>query len=87
LTGLCKSIANEYASHGITVNLLLPGYTDTDRIRELKLSPEKIKEMVPAGRLGDPKELAALATFLGSPIAGYITGQSIAVDGGVIKGH
>lgn len=86
LAGLCKSLANEVAPFGITVNILLPGYTNTDRLKDLKLSEEKIKQMVPAGRLGDPRELADLATFLASPKAGYITGQSIAIDGGVIKG-
>ncbi len=87
LAGLCKSLANEVAADGITVNLLLPGYTDTDRLKELKLSEEKIRLMIPAGRLGDPQELASLACFLASPLAGYITGQSIAVDGGVLRAH
>ena len=83
LAGLCKSLANEVAADGVTVNLLLPGYTNTDRLKDLKLSEEKIRQMVPAGRLGDPQELANLAAFLASPLAGYITGQSIAVDGGI----
>lgn len=87
LAGLCKSIANEYAPYGITLNLLLPGYTNTDRLKELNLSDDKVKQMVPAGRLGDPQELADLAAFLSSPRAGYITGQSIAIDGGALKGH
>lgn len=86
LAGLSKSIANEYAPFGITVNLLLPGYTATDRLKELKLTDERIKQMVPAGRLGDPRELADLAAFLASPRAGYITGQSILIDGGVTRG-
>ncbi|HXH74545.1 MAG TPA: SDR family oxidoreductase [Bacteriovoracaceae bacterium] len=87
LAGLSKSIVNEYASFGITVNLLLPGYTDTDRIKALNLSQSKIQEMIPAGRLGDPKELADVATFLASKKGAYINGQSIAVDGGVLRGH
>lgn len=87
LAGLFKSIANEYAAHGVTLNLLLPGYTDTERLRELALSEEKIKNLVPMGRLGNPNELAAMACFLASPQASYITGQSIAVDGGVLRGH
>lgn len=86
ISGLAKSLATEVAAHGVTVNCLLPGYTDTDRLKELKLSEERVKQMVPAGRLGHPSELADLATFLSSPRAGYITGQSIAVDGGVLKG-
>lgn len=87
LAGLAKTISNEFSHQGITINLLLPGYTDTDRIRALKLSEERIKQMVPAGRLADPCELADLATFLASPKGAYITGQSIAIDGGVLKGH
>ncbi len=86
LTGLCKSLASEVAVDGITVNILLPGYTNTDRLKELNLSEEKIKQMVPAGRLAEPQELADLAVFLASPKAGYITGQSIAIDGGVLRG-
>lgn len=87
LTGLAKSVSTEVANQGITINVLLPGYTNTDRLKELNLSEERVKQIVPAGRLGDPRELGDLATFLASPRAGYITGQSIAVDGGAIKGH
>ncbi len=87
LAGLAKSIVNEVASDGITINLLLPGYTATDRLKDLKLTDEKIRQMVPAGRLGDPQELADLACFLSSPRAGYINGQSIVVDGGALRGH
>ncbi len=87
LSGLAKTIVNEYAAFGITVNLLLPGYTNTDRLKALNLSEQKVKEMVPAGRLGYPHELADLATFLASEKGAYINGQSIAVDGGVLRGH
>ena len=87
LAGLMKSIANECAYSGVTLNLLLPGYTNTDRIKNLNLSQEWIEKTVPAGRLGRPEELGELAAFLASPKAGYITGQSIAVDGGVLAGH
>ena len=87
LAGLAKSIANEVAADGVTLNLLLPGYTATDRLKELKLTDERIKAMVPAGRLGDPQELADLACFLASPRASYITGQSIAIDGGALRSH
>lgn len=87
LAGLVKSVANEVAADGVTLNLLLPGYTATDRLKELHLTDERVRQMVPAGRLGDPSELADLAAFLASPRAGYITGQSIAVDGGVLRGH
>ena len=87
LSGLIKSIVNEYASCGITLNLILPGYTNTDRIKNLNLSPDWIKQSVPTGRLAEPGELGNLAAFLSSPKAGYITGQSIAIDGGVLGGH
>lgn len=87
LSGLAKTIVNEYSHANITVNLLLPGYTNTDRIKALNLSEEKIKQLVPTGRLGDPCELADMATFLASHKGSYITGQSIAIDGGVLKSH
>lgn len=87
LAGLVRSISNEFASKGITLNLILPGYTNTERLQALNLSESKIKEMVPAGRLGEPEELADLAAFLASPKAGYITAQSIAIDGGVLRSH
>jgi len=87
LTGLAKSLSQEVARDGITVNCLLPGYTDTERLRELGIAPEKITALIPAGRLGKPEELAALATFLCSEQAAYITGQTIAVDGGYSRAH
>ncbi|MBD64986.1 MAG: short-chain dehydrogenase [Halobacteriovoraceae bacterium] len=85
--GLVKSLVNEYSQFGITFNILLPGYTNTERIQALQLSDEKIKQMVPAGRLGEPRELADLCTFLASDKGSYITGQSIAIDGGVLRSH
>ncbi len=84
LEGLAKSISQEYAKDGITLNLLLPGYTATDRLKALNLSDEKVTQLVPAGRLATPGELADLATFLASEKGAYITGQSIAIDGGVL---
>lgn len=86
LTGLCKSISNEVAPFGVTVNTIRPGYINTRRIQENKWSPEKIREMVPAGRLGEPREIGELTAFLASEKAAYITGQSIAVDGGRLRG-
>ncbi len=87
LEGLCKSVATEMAPYGITINVLRPGYTNTDRLKELKLTEERIKQMVPAGRLGEPREFADFATFLSSPRAAYVTGQCISIDGGVQKSH
>ncbi len=87
LSGLIKTVNNEMAPYGITLNALLPGYTDTERLKELKIPAEAITAQIPARRLGRPEELGALATFLGSDRAGYISGQMIACDGGYLKGH
>jgi 3-oxoacyl-[acyl-carrier protein] reductase len=88
-----KTLAKELPSP-ITINNVLPGYTDTDRLGELKVSlgrrrgvpPEQVERewlaAVPLGRLGRPEEIAALAVFLASPAASYVRGQSIAADGG-----
>jgi len=90
LTGLAKSLSNEVASFGITVNNLLPGYTATNRLAHLvEVNPKvgEVKETIPMKRFGTPAEFAAAAAFLVSDRASYITGQSLAVDGGWIKGH
>jgi 3-oxoacyl-[acyl-carrier protein] reductase len=93
-----KSLANEVGAEGVTVNNLLPGYTRTDRVVELagqmaaagSTAPgaifEKWSSEIPMRRLGEPRELAALAAFLASDRASYITGQSVAVDGGWTRG-
>src|ERR1044071_9288830 len=97
LTGFARTLANEVATNGITVNNILPGYTRTERLDELaKMMAEKQgisssefrgvwEKEIPMGRLGEPREFAALATFLVSERASYITGTSIQVDGGWIK--
>jgi 3-oxoacyl-[acyl-carrier protein] reductase len=97
VTGFARTVANEVAAHGVTVNNVLPGYTRTERLEELAEAGaartggraeeffSRWEEEIPAGRLGEPRELAALATFLCSERAGYITAQSIAVDGGWIR--
>ena len=85
LSGLCKSLSNEVAGFGVTVNVVLPGYTDTDRLRELNLSDDTVRALVPMGRLGQPSELADIVTFLASDKSSYITGQCIAVDGGALR--
>ncbi|HHN75069.1 MAG TPA: SDR family oxidoreductase, partial [Acidobacteria bacterium] len=80
-----KTLAAEVAPLGITVNNILPGATDTDRLRELIDTPEKIRawmEKIPAGRFARPEETAAAVVFLASPAAAYITGVSLPVDGG-----
>ena len=89
LLGLVKSLSNEVAAHGITVNNILPGYTSTNRLEELIEKNPKVndvKEAIPMKRFGKPEEFAAAAAFLVSERASYITGQSLAVDGGWIKG-
>lgn len=88
--GLVKSLSNEFASYGITVNNLMPGYTETDRLKFLmEKNPKTLEvlETIPMKRFGSPEEFASVATFLLSLQAGYITGQSLAVDGGWIKGN
>ncbi len=97
VTGFARTLANEVAAQGITVNNLLPGYTLTQRVQELAesaassrdCSPEEVfagwEEQIPMGRLGRPEEFAALAAFLASDRASYITGASIPVDGGWIR--
>jgi 3-oxoacyl-[acyl-carrier protein] reductase len=97
VTGLARTLANEVAQDGITVNNLMPGYTRTERLEELAehlaesrgVSQEEAyagwESQVPMGRIGEPAEFAALAAFLASERASYITGQSIAVDGGWIR--
>lgn len=90
LLGLVKSLSNEVAIYGITVNNLLPGYTETNRLKDLvKKNPKvsEVKNTIPMKRFGTPEEFAAAAVFLVSERASYITGQSLAVDGGWIKGH
>jgi 3-oxoacyl-[acyl-carrier protein] reductase len=90
LLGLVKSLSNEVCRFGITVNNLMPGYTKTNRLEHLiEKNPEvnKVKDTIPMKRFGEPEEFAAAAAFLVSARASYITGQSLAVDGGWIKGH
>jgi 3-oxoacyl-[acyl-carrier protein] reductase len=97
VSGFARTLASEVASDGVTVNTLLPGYTRTERVIELsghiatteQVSVESVygrwEQEIPMGRLGEPREFAALAAFLASERASYITGQAIAVDGGWIK--
>lgn len=86
LMGVMKTVSNELAPYGITVNAVLPGFTKTKRLLELKVDETQLCKNIPAGRLGIPEELASLAVFLGSERASYITGQAIACDGGSMRG-
>lgn len=82
--GMTKSAAKELASRGITVNAIAPGYIETDMTNVLsdKVKEETMKQ-IPLGRLGQTEDIAAAAAFLASDEAGYITGQVLAVDGGM----
>jgi 3-oxoacyl-[acyl-carrier protein] reductase len=82
--GLSKSVARELASRGITVNVVAPGFISTDMTDSLpeKLKAE-VKERVPVRRFGTPEEIADLVCYLAGPAAAYLTGQVIAVDGGL----
>ena len=82
--GMTKSAAKELASRGITVNAIAPGYMETDMTNVLsdKVKEETMKQ-IPLGRLGQTGDIAAAAAFLASDEAGYITGQVLAVDGGM----
>ncbi len=98
VTGYAKTLAREVATDGITVNSILPGYTATERVTELNRAnaeregvdvaevEARLVGSIPLGRLAEPEEFAALAVFLASERAGYITGGAFAVDGGWVRG-
>ena len=97
VTGLVRTLANEYGASGITVNNVCPGYTRTDRLDDLAGmmasrtggTPEEVfagwKKLIPAGRLGRPEEFAAVVAFLVSEKASYVNGVSLTVDGGTTR--
>jgi len=85
--GFSKSMAREVASRGITINVVSPGFIDTDMTKSLSDDQkESIFKDIPANRLGDPKEIAATVGFLASDDAAYITGETIHVNGGMYMG-
>jgi 3-oxoacyl-[acyl-carrier protein] reductase len=96
IAGLVKSLAVELAPDGITVNMVSPGRIQTDRVEQLDqrnaeregVDVETIRARsatsIPMGRYGTPGELGAMVAFLASPAAGYVTGQSVLVDGGMV---
>jgi 3-oxoacyl-[acyl-carrier protein] reductase len=89
VVGLVKTLSNELATYNITVNNVMPGYTETDRLKQLiEKDPSfaSAKSQIPMDRFGKPEEFAAAVAFLASERASYITGVSLAVDGGWIKG-
>ncbi len=84
LVGFSKSLAREVGSRGITVNVVAPGFIDTDMTRELSEEQRAaIFQNIPLSRLGQPEEIAGAVLFLASSLGGYITGETIHVNGGM----
>lgn len=98
IVGLCKTLSQEFAQYGITVNNVAPGSYDTDRLKHLyernaqqagitiEAAKKLMEQKIPLGRLGRPEELANMVVFLASEAASFITGQTILVDGGQTLG-
>ena len=85
LIGLTKSTARELGSRGITVNAVAPGFITTDMTANLpEATVQKLTENIPLGRMGNPEDVASAVLFLASDKAGYITGQTLLVDGGMV---
>jgi 2-dehydro-3-deoxy-D-gluconate 5-dehydrogenase len=85
IAGVTKLMANELAPKGITVNAIAPGYFATDNTEALRADEgrsRQILERIPAGRWGNPRDIATAALFLAAPASGYVTGTVVAVDGG-----
>jgi len=99
LAGYLKTLAGEVAADGVTVNMVLPGRIDTDRVAVLDravaersgTTPDqqraRAEAAIPAGRYGTPEEFAAVVTFLVSAAASYVTGEQVRCDGGMIRAH
>jgi len=98
VVGFVKTLSQEIAKEGITANILAPGYHNTEAVKRvldkkaqgIGLSYSEVRNLIektiPVGRMGNPEEFATLATWLLSPLSGYINGQTISVDGGVMLG-
>lgn len=84
IIGLSKSLGRELASRGITVNVVAPGFIDTDMTRSLSEEQQaKLLEQIPMGRMGQPEDIAHMVAFLASDQAAYITGETFHVNGGM----
>ena len=81
LEGFTRSLAKEIGSRNITVNLVSPGFINTDMTSDLTI--KKLESQIPLGRMGNPSDVASLVAFLAGEGAGYITGQTLVVDGGL----
>jgi 3-oxoacyl-[acyl-carrier protein] reductase len=86
VTAMAKTLSDEVAPFGVTVNNLAPGTVLTDRVYELYDDLEPLEKAIPMRRLGTPEEFGATCAFLCSTHAGYITGQTLGVDGGALRG-
>jgi 3-oxoacyl-[acyl-carrier protein] reductase len=98
IVGLAKTLAGELGRDGILVNNVAPSYTRTDRMLELarakaqaagitvEAAVEALAQTIPLGRVGEPEELASVVTFLCSERASFVTGVTVAVDGGATRG-
>jgi 2-deoxy-D-gluconate 3-dehydrogenase len=85
VAGLTKALANEWAKHNVQVNAIAPGYFATDNTQRLRDDPQRFGEIsarIPAGRWGDPSDLAGAVVFLASPASDYVNGHLLVVDGG-----
>jgi 2-dehydro-3-deoxy-D-gluconate 5-dehydrogenase len=85
LAGLVRALSNEWAPHGVNVNAIAPGYIATDNTQALRGDPSRyqaITERIPAGRWGEPRDLAGATVFLASPASDYVDGIVLPVDGG-----
>ncbi len=99
LAGYLKTLASEVADRGVTVNMVLPGRIDTDRVAQLDeanasrtdRTPEQVRQAsqatIPVGRYGRPAEFAAAAVFLAGEPSSYITGEQLRCDGGLVRAH
>ncbi len=84
IAGFSKALAREVASRGITVNTVAPGFIDTDMTQDLPDEQRtRLRSEIPLGRFGSPEDVASVIAFLASPEAGYITGETIHVNGGM----
>lgn len=98
VVGFVKTLSQEIGKEGITLNVMAPGFHDTDAVkRVIKKKSDvsgipyddvqrQLEKKIPVGRMGQPDEFASLALWLLSPVSGYVTGQTISVDGGVMLG-